>query len=61
MVYRLLNIPFNQTDYNTKVNTIKYIAQENGYDPQLLESLIENGQKFQTNDAHGTEKLLLNT
>ena len=33
MVNRLFNIPLNQTDYNTEVNTIKYIAQENGYDP----------------------------
>ena len=31
---RLLTLePLNQTDYNTEVNTIKYIAQENGYDP----------------------------
>ena len=38
---RLLNVPFNQTDYNTEVNTIKYMAQENGYEPQLIESLIK--------------------
>ena len=41
MVNRILNIPLNQTDYNTEVNAIKYIAQENGYDPQLIESLIK--------------------
>ena len=41
MVNRLLKVPLNQTDYNTEVNTIKYIAQENGYDPQLIESLIK--------------------
>ena len=41
MVNRLLNVPLNQTDYNTEVNAIKYIAQENGYDPQLIESLIK--------------------
>ena len=33
MVNRLLNVPLNQTDYNTEANTIKYVAQENGYDP----------------------------
>ena len=33
MVKILLNISLNQTDYNTEVNTIKYIAQENGYGP----------------------------
>ena len=30
MANRRLNVPLNQTDYNTEVNTIKYIAQENG-------------------------------
>ena len=39
------DIPLNQTDYNTEVNTIKYIAQQNGYDPQLIESLIENAKR----------------
>ena len=48
---RLLNVPLNQTDYNTEVNTIKYIAQQNDYDPQLIESLIKNTKrrKLQTN------------
>ena len=44
MVNRLLNIPLNQTDYNTEVKTIKYIAQEKSYDPQLIESLIKKMQ-----------------
>ena len=44
IVNRLLNIPFNQTDYNTEVNTIKYIAQESGFDPQLIESIIQNAK-----------------
>ena len=38
----MLNVPLNQTDYNTEVNTIKYIAQENVYNSQLIESLIKN-------------------
>ena len=52
MVNRLLNVPLNQTDYNTEVNTIKYIAQENGYDPQLIESLVKNAKrrKLQNNN-----------
>ena len=28
----------NRTDYKTEVNTIKYIVQENCYDPQLIKS-----------------------
>ena len=41
---RLLNIPLNQIDYNSKVNTIKYIAQENVCDSQVIESLINNAK-----------------
>jgi Reverse transcriptase (RNA-dependent DNA polymerase). len=44
MVNRHLNVHLNQTDYNTKVNTIKYIAQGNGYDLQLIKSLIKNAK-----------------
>ena len=40
MVNRL-NISLNQNDYNTEVNTIKYIAQENYNDHQLIEFLIK--------------------
>ena len=40
----ILNVPLNQTDYHTDVNTIKYNAQENGYDHQLIESLIKKMQ-----------------
>ena len=53
-------VHLNQTDYNTEVNTIKYIAQENGYDRQLTESLIENAKrrKLQTNkkETHTNKK-----
>ena len=52
MINRLVNIPLNQTDYNTEFNTIKYMAQENGYDSQLIESLIKNAKrrKLQNNN-----------
>ena len=48
MINMLLNIPLSQTDYNTEVNTIKYIVQENGYNPQLIKSLVklQNGRKI---------------
>jgi hypothetical protein len=35
MINKLLNILLN----HTKVNTVKYIAQENGYDSQFIETL----------------------
>ena len=37
IVNRLLNRLLNHIDYNIEVNTIKYIPQENGCDPQLIE------------------------
>ena len=40
----MINITLNQTDNNTKINTIKYIAQENGYDSQLIKTLIKNSK-----------------
>ena len=46
MVNRLLNEHLKQTDYNTEVNTIKYSTQVNGYDPQLIESLIKNSKQW---------------
>ena len=62
MVNRLLHVPLNQNDYNTEVNTIKYIAQENGYDPQLIESLIKNAKwrKLQNNnkETHTDKKFI---
>ena len=45
MVNRLLYVPLNETDYNTEVNKIKYIVQQNGYDPQLIKSLIKKNAK----------------
>ena len=62
MVNSLLNIPLNQTDYNTEINTIIYIVQENGYDPQLIESLIKNAKqrKLQNNnkETHTDKKFI---
>ncbi|KAJ4433893.1 hypothetical protein ANN_16206 [Periplaneta americana] len=40
MVHRLLNIPMNQQDYNEELNTIKYISQENGYNPNIIDNII---------------------
>ena len=44
MINRLLNIPLNQTNYSTEVNTIKYIDQENCYDPKFIDALIKNAK-----------------
>jgi hypothetical protein len=41
MINRFLKIPLKHTDYNTEVNTDKYIVQENVYVLQLIETLIK--------------------
>ena len=42
MLHRLRNIPLDKTDYNNEINTIKYIAQQNGYNHNLVDTLLNN-------------------
>ena len=49
IINRLLNISFNNTDYNTEVNTTKYIADKNGNGTQTIETQITKRKKFHTN------------
>ena len=42
MVNRLNNIPMDTKDYNNELNTTKYIAQENGYNPKMINIMQEN-------------------
>ena len=42
----------NQTDYDTELNTIKYIAQENGYGPQLNKILIKDAKQKKTSNQY---------
>ena len=39
MLHRLTKIPLNKQDYNEELNTIKYIAIKNGYNPELINKL----------------------
>ena len=41
MINKRRNLALNHTDCNTEINTIKCIAQENDYCPQLIETLIK--------------------
>lgn len=41
MIHRLLNIPMSQQDYKEEVNTIKYRARENGYNPNIIDNIIK--------------------
>jgi hypothetical protein len=36
MIYRLIKTPMDQIDYETELNTIKYIAQQNGYSTSFI-------------------------
>ena len=36
MLHRLTSIPLNTHDYQDELNTIKYIAVKNGYNPELI-------------------------
>ena len=50
----------NVLDYNTEVNTIKYIAQENGYDTQLNKSLMQNEENY-IHNVHTYSNLMDNS
>ena len=39
MLQRLTKIPLNKQDYKEELNTIKYIALKNGYNPDLINKL----------------------
>ena len=47
MVNRLTSISMSQDNFNKELNTIKYIAQQNGFDPKLIDKLIERSNKKQ--------------
>jgi len=47
MINRLNNIPMKQEDYNNELNTIKFIAKENGYKHTLIDKI---------NNKHKTKK-----
>ena len=35
-------------DYNNELNIIKYIAQENGYNPEIIDRILKNNKHRQT-------------
>ena len=39
MLHRLTSIPLNTHDYQEELNTIKYIAVKNGYNPDLVNKI----------------------
>jgi hypothetical protein len=39
-IHRLNTVPMNNDDYNKELNTIKFMAQDNGYDSRIIDKLI---------------------
>jgi len=47
MIHRLLKIPMSQNNYNQEVNNLKYIAQQNWYNPYMITKKIKKIQTQQ--------------
>jgi len=41
LINRLISIPMNSHNYNDEVNTIKYLAKKNGYNPTTIDKMIK--------------------
>ena len=39
-IHRLLTVPLDDEDFNDELNTIKYIAQANGFNSSLIDNLL---------------------
>ncbi|XP_044745155.1 uncharacterized protein LOC123307018 [Coccinella septempunctata] len=49
-INRLLNIPLSQEAYIEEVNTLKYLAVENGYSPDIIDRLIDKARRRRTTE-----------
>ena len=54
MINRLTRIPMKDNDYNNELNIIKYIAQENGYNPEIIDRILKNNKHRQTLNTQKT-------
>ena len=63
MIHRLTNIPMSTHDYNNELNTIKYIAQENGYPPEIINTILNKithtNTKTQPQQSHNNKYITL--
>ena len=57
MLHRLTSIPLNTHDYQEELNTIKYIAVKNGYNPDLINKLHKRilNTKSKTHKTNSTQ------
>ena len=47
MCIRDSNIPLDEIDYKDELNTIKYLAESNGYDRTIVSKLLHKTQNKQ--------------
>ena len=47
MIHRLNNIPLDEKDYKDELNTIKYLAESNGYDRTIVSKHKTNNRQRQ--------------
>ena len=64
MLHRLTKIPLSKQDYNDELNTIKYIAIKNGYNPNLINKLHKhiinkNNKTLNINNSQQTKYITL--
>lgn len=45
LIHRLTNFPLDEDDFNKKLNIIKQIAKNNGYNESLIENMVQNKQR----------------
>ena len=53
-IHRLNNIPLDEIDYKDELNTIKYLAESNGYNRTIVNKLLHktnNRQRQKTTNS----------
>lgn len=53
-LYRLINTPLSPNDYTIELNTIKFIALQNGYSPNMIDQLLQKLIKTQNRPPRTT-------
>lgn len=57
MIYRLVNIPMNKTNYNKEYNTIMKIAENNGYNKWVVRNMVTKHKTKLHNKQNPISKL----
>ena len=59
MIHRLNNIPLDEIDYKDELNTIKYLAESNGYDRTIVSKLLHKTQNKQQTKTENNKFITL--